>query len=91
MLVKGGVATMDKFGPATYGERIAESYDELYPSSSNTHAMVETLARLAGPGPALELGIGTGRVALPLASNGLTVHGIDASEAMIKRLRAKSN
>jgi SAM-dependent methyltransferase len=80
---------MDKFGLATYGERIAESYDELHPSLSNTHAMIETLAKLAGPGPALELGIGTGRVALPLASNGLTVHGIDASEAMIKRLQAK--
>jgi 2-polyprenyl-3-methyl-5-hydroxy-6-metoxy-1,4-benzoquinol methylase len=82
---------MDKFGPATYGERIADSYDELYPSSSNTDAMVETLAKLAGSGPALELGIGTGRVALPLASKGLSVHGIDASEAMIKRLQAKPN
>jgi SAM-dependent methyltransferase len=89
MLVNGGVTIMNKFGPATYGERIAESYDELYPSSSNTDAMVETLAKLAGAGPVLELGIGTGRVALPLASNGLTVHGIDASEAMIKRLQAK--
>jgi len=80
---------MDNFGPATYGERIAELYDELYPSSSNTDAMVENLAKLAGAGPVLELGIGTGRVALPLASNGLTVHGIDASEAMTKRLQAK--
>jgi hypothetical protein len=42
---------MDKFGLATYGERIADSYDELYPSSSNTDAMVETLAKLAGSGP----------------------------------------
>jgi SAM-dependent methyltransferase len=71
------------------GNESPTSYDELYPSSSNTHAMVETLAKLAGAGPVLELGIGTGRVALPLASNGLTVHGIDASEAMIKRLQAK--
>jgi hypothetical protein len=67
MLVGGGVAIMDKFQPATYGERIAESYDELYRSSPNTDAMVETLTRLAGAGPVLELGIGTGRVALPLA------------------------
>jgi SAM-dependent methyltransferase len=80
---------MDKYEAATYGERIAESYDELYPSPTNTHAMVETLAKLAGAGPVLELGIGTGRVALPLASNGLPVHGIDVSEAMIKRLHAK--
>jgi hypothetical protein len=56
MLVNGGEAVMDNFGPATYGERIAESYDELYPSSSNTDAMVETLAKLAGTGPVLELG-----------------------------------
>src|SRR5215471_4247119 len=89
MLVNGGVAIVDEFGQETYGQRIAESYDELYPSSSNTHAMVETLAKLAGAGPVLELGIGTGRVALPLASYGLTVHGIDASEAMIKKLQAK--
>jgi len=90
MVGNGGVVIMDTFGPATYGQRIAESYDELYPSSSDAHvAMVETLAKLAGAGPALELGIGTGRVALPLASKGITVHGIDASEAMIKRLQAK--
>ena len=50
---------------------------------------VETLARLAGGGRALELGIGTGRVALPLAARGVEVHGIDSSEAMVARLRAK--
>jgi SAM-dependent methyltransferase len=80
---------MEKFLLAGYGERIAESYDELYPPLSTNDPMVESLAKLAGSGPVLELGIGTGRVALPLASNGLTVHGIDVSEAMIKRLQAK--
>ena len=50
---------------------------------------VDRLAELAGPGPALELGIGTGRVALPLAAAGVEVHGIDASAAMVERLRAK--
>ncbi len=50
---------------------------------------VDRLAELAGPGPALELGIGTGRVALPLAARGVEVHGIDASTAMVERLRAK--
>jgi SAM-dependent methyltransferase len=49
----------------------------------------DRLAELAGPGPALELGIGTGRVALPLAARGVEVHGIDASAAMVERLRAK--
>src|SRR5688500_7961472 len=51
--------------------------------------MVELLAELAGGGRALELGIGTGRVALPLAARGVPVHGIDLSEAMVARLRGK--
>src|SRR5262249_28996245 len=50
---------------------------------------VDFLAKLAGDGPALELGVGTGRVALPLTARGVPVHGIDLSEAMVARLRAK--
>jgi SAM-dependent methyltransferase len=50
---------------------------------------VEFLAGLAGDGRVLELAIGTGRVALPLAARGITVEGIDASAAMVERLRAK--
>ena len=50
---------------------------------------MDALAELAGDGPVLELAIGTGRVALPLAERGLEVHGIDASEAMVAKLRAK--
>jgi SAM-dependent methyltransferase len=74
--------------PATYGDAIAEIYDELFGDVSQ--ATVETLATLAGPnGRALELGIGTGRVALPLAAKGVEVHGIDASSRMISKLRAK--
>ena len=53
----------------------------------DTGHAVATLAKLAGAGPVLELGIGTGRLALPLAARGLAVHGIDASEAMVKKLR----
>jgi SAM-dependent methyltransferase len=79
----------DQYEPATYGERIAEVYDDIYPSFSDIDAMIETLAKLAGAGPVLELGIGTGRVALPLAARGVTVHGIDASQAMVKKLRTK--
>jgi SAM-dependent methyltransferase len=52
-------------------------------------ATVDLLAALAGDGPALELGIGTGRVALPLAARGIAVAGIDLSEEMVARLRAK--
>ena len=47
------------------------------------------LASLAGDVPALDLGIGAGRMALPLARKGVEVHGIDASEAMVEQLRAK--
>ena len=50
---------------------------------------VEFLAGLAGDGRVLELAIGTGRVALPLAARGIAVEGIDASAAMVERLRAK--
>ncbi|KRF45176.1 methyltransferase [Terrabacter sp. Soil811] len=50
---------------------------------------VDVLHELAGEGPALELAIGTGRVALPLAERGVEVHGIDVSEAMVAQLRRK--
>ena len=80
---------MDEYGPATYGDRMAAVYDEWFGLPTDTDEAVGFLAELAGPGPALELGIGTGRVALPLAERGVEVHGIDASEAMVARLRAK--
>src|SRR5438067_8465897 len=51
--------------------------------------VVDFLVELAGSGRALELGIGTGRIALPLAQRGVPVHGIDMSKAMVARLRAK--
>jgi SAM-dependent methyltransferase len=51
--------------------------------------VVDVLVELAGSGRALELGIGTGRIALPLARRGVSVHGIDLSKAMVARLRAK--
>jgi len=55
----------------------------------NTDAAVAFLAELAGAGPALELAIGTGRIALPLVERGIEIHGIDASKAMVARLRMK--
>ncbi len=80
---------MKGFGAATYGDRIAEVYDQLYPSRGSEEQIVRVLVRLAGSGRALELGIGTGRVTLPLAAQGVEVHGIDASQAMVDKLRAK--
>jgi SAM-dependent methyltransferase len=80
---------VEGYEPETYGERIAARYDEMFAELDPTDA-VEALARLAGDrGPVLELAIGTGRIALPLAERGLEVHGVDASEAMVERLRAK--
>lgn len=80
---------MNDYTAATYGDRIAEVYDEMYPARANARPTVDALARLAGRGPALELGIGTGRIALPLAERGIEVHGIDASEAIVAQMRAK--
>jgi SAM-dependent methyltransferase len=81
----------EEYGDATYGDRIAEVYDERHLESftEDTAGAVAFLKAAAGGGPALELGIGTGRVALPLAQTGVEVHGIDASEGMVAKLRAK--
>jgi SAM-dependent methyltransferase len=76
------------YGPSTYGDRIAEIYDHAYPDLP-TGETVDFLAELAGAGPVLELAIGTGRIALPLAERGVEVHGLDASEAMVTKLKAK--
>jgi SAM-dependent methyltransferase len=74
--------------PAFYGDRWADVYDE-HAGSLDPAPAVDFLASLAGDGPVLELAIGTGRVALPLAAHGLVVEGVDASAAMVQRMRAK--
>ncbi len=77
------------YDAATYGDRMADFYDELPTHPPDADAAVRCLADLAAGGRALELGIGTGRLALPLAARGVDVSGIDASEAMVAKLRAK--
>jgi len=75
-----------------FGEHVAARYDESAGDLSEpavVDPVVDFLVDLAGDGAALELGIGTGRIALPLAQRGIRVHGIDLSEAMVARLRAK--
>jgi SAM-dependent methyltransferase len=75
-----------------FDERVAARYDE---SAAEMFApavvdpVIDLLVELAGGGRALELGIGTGRIALPLAQRGMPVHGIEVSKAMVARLRAK--
>jgi SAM-dependent methyltransferase len=78
-------------GPASpdYSTAFAEHYDTWFGALAETDDTVELLVKLAGLGPALELGIGTGRVALPLHARGVEVSGIDASEAMVAQLRAR--
>jgi SAM-dependent methyltransferase len=75
-----------------FDERVAQRYDEELADQSTPEAVdpvVTFLADLAGEGRALELGIGTGRIALPLSQHGVPVCGIDLSPAMVARLRAK--
>ena len=78
---------MTNYDVSTYGERVSEYYDTWYADCQP--GMVETLTELASGGRVLELGIGTGRVALPLREKGVEIHGIDASPQMVAKLRAK--
>jgi SAM-dependent methyltransferase len=74
-----------------FGEEVAARYDDEVAGFEPEvlDPTVDFLVELANGGAALELGIGTGRVAVPLAQRGVPVHGIDLSEAMVARLRAK--
>jgi SAM-dependent methyltransferase len=82
------IPTADPFDPAEYGRSAARDYDKLH-AGLDPSAAVETLAGLAGGGPVVEFGIGTGRLALPLAERGLAVHGIDGSPEMAALLHSK--
>ncbi len=71
----------------SFGQAVAARYDDA--PRGDESAAVARLAVLAGEGPVLELAVGTGRLALPLAATGLRVDGVELSEAMIERLRIK--
>ena len=81
------------FVSATYfDEWVATRYERLWPElfdAAVVEPAVDFLADLAQGGPALELGIGTGRIAVPLAQRGIPVHGIELSQAMVARLTAQ--
>jgi SAM-dependent methyltransferase len=71
---------------------VAERYDALWPEHHSAAAIdpvVDRLVELAGRGPVLELGIGTGRIGLPLQARGVTVHGVELSPDMVRQLRAR--
>ncbi|MFJ5673598.1 class I SAM-dependent methyltransferase [Streptomyces sp. NPDC093097] len=75
---------------AAYSDALAGVYDEIYPSTPDLDDIADHLLTLTHPGAdVLELGVGTGRIALPLVECGFAVHGVDASEQMLARLTAK--
>jgi SAM-dependent methyltransferase len=82
---------VEGYRPSTYGDRFADVYDDWYHDVSDIDATVDRVAALAtdGAGRVLELGAGSGRLAVPLAQRGLDVWAVDASAAMLDRLRAK--
>lgn len=82
----GGVEGYDE---RSYGRAMAEVYDRWYGDVSDVEGTVDRLVALAGGGPVLELGVGTGRLAIPLAARGVEVHGVDTSPEMLARLAAK--
>ena len=85
----GQNGAMRGYHDASYGDGFADVYDEWYHGISDINSTVATLRTLADGGPVLELGVGTGRLAIPLAATGVEVHGLDTSHAMLDRLAAK--
>lgn len=76
---------MNEYDPKEYGDLCAEFYDQIYPNLEI--GLLDTLGELSGSGPALELGVATGRVSRPLGTRGCRVFGIESSRAMIDRCR----
>jgi SAM-dependent methyltransferase len=81
--------TAESRDAASYGELLADEYDAIYGDVFDTDGAVDRLAGLAGGGRVLEFGVGTGRIALPLAERGLDVWGVDGSPDMLKLLKEK--
>ncbi len=78
---------MKEYNASTYGEKIAGAYDDLY--GSFDEEIIQRIWELAPDGSAFELGIGTGRIAIPLSKRGIKVGGIDSSPSMVDKLRSK--
>jgi SAM-dependent methyltransferase len=83
------IDSLCKAAQGTYAERFAEHYDNWFGFAAPTNDTVELLHELAGSEPVLELGIGTGRVALPLSARGVQVQGVEASREMAALLQAQ--
>lgn len=81
---------MTTFDPRLYGANWADTYDEWHDGLMDDEGAVTTLLDLAGDGPVVEFGVGTGRVAVPLAERGVEVVGVDISPEMLAKLTEKS-
>ena len=82
---------MEGYDDRSYGDGFADVYDDWYADVTDVDATVARMLSLAGPdGRVLELGVGTGRLAVPMAAAGLQVVGVDSSEAMLERIDAAS-
>ncbi|MER5419787.1 class I SAM-dependent DNA methyltransferase [Streptosporangium roseum] len=81
---------MKNWSPNTYGDAWADVYDETFSWLDDTDETVEAVLEHAQHGPVLELGVGTGRISLPLARAGIETYGIDASAKMLAKLKSKS-
>jgi SAM-dependent methyltransferase len=81
---------VERYGRSSYGDAFADVYDDWYGNVTDVESTVQLVADLAAPGGrVLELGVGTGRLAVPIAVRGFDVHGVDASAAMLEHLRAR--
>ena len=70
---------MERYGRSSYGDAFADVYDDWYGGVTDVESTVQLVADLAAPGGrVLELGVGTGRLAVPIAARGFDVHGVDA-------------
>ncbi len=87
--MSGGTEEPERYRTDTYGRSFADVYDEWYPTDDATRAAARRISRLADGHRVLELGVGTGRLALELADLGVTVVGLDPSTDMLDALRAK--
>ncbi|WP_432924908.1 class I SAM-dependent methyltransferase [Microbispora sp. CA-135349] len=77
------------FDPSAYGDGLASVYDRLYPHTPEADKAAQFIAGHAPGGRLLELGVGTGRLALPLAGLGMRVHGVDASAQILDKLKER--
>ncbi len=79
----------DRGDTLSYGARLAEDYDSIYGEVFDTEGAIDFVSAMAPRGRVLELGVGTGRIALPLAARGLEVWGVDTSPEMLEKLKLK--